>query len=71
VATHSFPQSLPASLSQLKLQAKELRASYQDGNEDARARSQASHPKPGKLNGEGLSQADALLVIAREYGFSN
>ena len=71
MATHSFPQSLPASpsLSQLKLQARELRSSYQSGDVDAVARARASHPKPDRLNGSGLSQADALLVTAREYGF--
>ncbi len=73
MATRSFPQSLPASpsLSQLKLQAKELRTGYKSGNVDAVARAKASHPKPDRLNGSGLSQADALLVTAREYGFSS
>ena len=71
MATHSYPKSFPASpsLDQLKLQAKELRSAFTSGDVDAMARVRASHPKPDRLTGSGLSQADALLVTAREYGF--
>ena len=71
-------RSLPArpSLDQLKRQAYELQRQHRDRKAAAAARFVASHPRLGRLTteqvlAEPLGLADALLVIAREYGFES
>jgi hypothetical protein len=71
-------RSLPArpSLAQLKRQAYEFQRQHRDHKVAAAARFVASHPRLARLTteqvlGEPLSLADALLVIAREYGFDS
>ena len=71
-------RSLPArpSLDQLKRQAYELQRQHRDRKVAAAARFAASHPRLARLTteqvlGERLALADALLVIAREYGFES
>ena len=61
---------LPASPSatHLKRQARELRAAFARGEHQAHARVRAISPGHPA---DGLKQADALLVIAREYGFAS
>jgi ankyrin repeat protein len=63
-----FARSLPsrADLAQQKKQAKELLQSFQSGDAEARARIRAVLPDKQKI-----ALADAQLVLAREYGFSN
>jgi ankyrin repeat protein len=63
-------------LTQLKLQAKELRRAHAARNRSAAARVLAHHPKRKGLSPEAvldraLSLADAQLVLAREYGFDS
>ena len=59
--------SLPASpsLEQLRRQAKDLLRAHRAGDEAARARVAAQHPRPD----EPLKLSGAQLVIAREHGF--
>jgi hypothetical protein len=71
-------RSLPArpSLAQLKRQAYELQRQHRDHKVGAAARFVANHPRLARLTteqllAERLSLADALLVIAREYGFDS
>lgn len=71
-------RSLPArpSLAQLKRQAYELQRQHRDHKVAAAARFVANHPRLARLTtrdvlAERLSLADALLVIAREYGFES
>lgn len=64
------------SLTQLKLQAKELHRAHREGNRAAAARILAHHPRCARLAVEAvldrpLTLADAQLVIAREYGFDS
>jgi ankyrin repeat protein len=72
------PRSLPArpDISQLRLQAKELRRAHRNGSPSAAARILTQHPR---LRGRTIrdaqeaafSLADAQLVMAREYGFES
>ena len=71
-------RSLPArsSLAQLKRQAYELQRQHRDHKLAAAARFAASHPRLARLTidhvlAERLVLADALHVIAREYGFES
>ena len=71
-------RSLPArpSLAQLKRQAYELQRQHRDRKAAAAARLVAGHPRLARLTtqdvlAERLPLADALLVIAREYGFES
>jgi hypothetical protein len=71
-------RSLPSrpSLTQLKLQAKELRRAHAAGDRAAIERIVAHHPgrpgqTPGSVVAAKLTVADAQLVIAREYGFAS
>ena len=71
-------RSLPPrpNLTQLKIQANELRRSHRERNLSAAARIAAHHPRMKGLPLETvldrpLALADAHLVIAREYGFDN
>jgi len=71
-------RSLPArpSLAQLKQQAYELQRQHRDHKIAAAARFVASHPRLARLTieqviAERLVLADALVVIAREYGFES
>ena len=71
-------RSLPArpSLAQLKRQAYELQRQHRDHKVAAAARFVAHHPRLARLTtedvlAERLGLADALLVIAREYGFAS
>jgi len=59
--------SLPASpsLEQLRRQAKDLLRAHRAGDDAARSRVAAHHPRPG----EPLKLSGAQLVIAREHGF--
>ena len=59
--------SLPTgpSLEQLRKQAKDLLRAHRGGDEAARSRVAAHHPRPG----EPLKLSGAQLVIAREHGF--
>jgi ankyrin repeat protein len=63
-----FSRSLPSrpDLSQQKKLAKELLQSFTSGDAEARARVRAVLPDKQKI-----ALADAQLVLAREYGFSN
>ncbi len=71
-------RSLPArpDLTQLRLQAKELRRAHRNGSPSAAARILTHHPR---LRGRtvrdaqeaAFSLADAQLVVAREYGFES
>src|SRR3984893_16586784 len=63
-----FARPLPsrAGLAQQKKQAKELLQSFKAGDAEARARVRAVLPDKQKI-----ALADAQLVLAREYGFSN
>ena len=63
-----FARSLPsrADLAQQKKQAKELLQSFNSGDAEARARVREVLPDKKKI-----ALADAQLVLAREYGFSN
>jgi len=71
-------RTLPArpNLSQLKIQASELRRSHREGKPAAAARIVAHHPR---MKGQALQAvldrplalADAQRVLAREYGFDN
>ena len=71
-------RSLPSrpNLTQLKLQADELRRSHRERKRSAAARIVAHHPR---MKGQpleavldrSLALADAQLVVAREYGFEN
>ena len=59
-----------------KREARELLAHWRDGRPEALERVRARHPKLQKLNDAAvaaatLKLADAQLLIAREYGFSN
>src|SRR5712671_5518852 len=60
------PLPSPADLAQQKKQAKELLQSFKSGDAEARARVRAVLPDKKKI-----ALADAQLVLAREYGFSN
>ena len=64
----SFTRSLPprADLSQQKKQAKELLQSFASHEADARARVRAVLPDKQRI-----TLADAQLVLAREYGFTD
>src|SRR5882672_9585167 len=71
-------RSLPArpDLTQLRLQAKELRRAQRNGNQSAAARILTHHPRlRGRTFGDAraaqLSLSDAQLVVAREYGFGS
>ena len=71
-------RSLPArpSLAQLKRQAYELQRQHRDHKLAAAARLAANHPRLARLTpqavlAERLALADALVVIAREYGFES
>ncbi len=71
-------KSLPPhpNLEHLKYQAKDLRIAHQSGNAKAVARTREFHPKfttRNELEAQRarLSLSDALLVIAREYGFES
>ncbi len=63
-----FARSLPsrADLAQQKKQAKELLQAFKSGDAESRARVRAVLPDKHKI-----ALADAQLVLAREYGFSN
>jgi hypothetical protein len=70
----SFP--VRPSLEQLKKQAKELLKSHKSGEPDGIRRIQENHPDWCKRSKEELrtirfSLGDALLVIAREYGYAS
>ncbi len=72
--TRSLPDR--PNLDQLKIQANELQRGHHDGDRSAGARIGAHHPGMKALSVENvlerpLALADAQLVIAREYGFSN
>src|SRR5258705_3773279 len=60
------PLPSPADLSQQKKQAKELLQSFKSGDAEALARVRAVLPDKRKI-----ALADAQLVLAREYGFTN
>lgn len=62
----------PSSLRQLKIQAKDLRRSYQSGDPEALQRFREHHPRctgqsDADLVSAQLSLQDAQLVVAREY----
>jgi hypothetical protein len=63
-----FARSLPSrpDLSQQKKLAKELRKAFESGDSEARARVRAVLPDKRQI-----TLADAQLVLAREYGFTN
>ena len=63
-----FARPLPSrpDLAQQKKQAKDLLQSFKSGDSEARARVRAVLPDKQKI-----ALADAQLVLAREYGFSN
>ncbi len=68
--------TLPSSpnLEQLKNQAKDLLRAYRLGDQQAQLRMQAHLPRPNGgastyVDGSGIRLSDALLVVAREYGF--
>lgn len=71
-------RTLPArpSLTQLRIQADELRRDHRAGHASAAARIAAHHPTlkslaPREILARSLKVADAQLVIAREYGFAS
>jgi ankyrin repeat protein len=71
-------RSLPArpDLTQLRLQAKELRRAHRNGSPSAAARILTQHPRLRSrtfrdVREAMLSLADAQLVVAREYGFES
>lgn len=71
-------RSLPAapSLKSLRNQAKQLLHGHRAGTAEAIERIRACHPRLAALSPESVretpfSHADALLVIAREYGFES
>lgn len=65
--TKSLPDS--PSLEHLKKEAKSLHRAMRDGDVDALARLQASHPRGREIADPSLS--DAQLLLAREYGFDS
>lgn len=74
MATRQLPAS--PSLKSLKNQAKQLLHGHQSGRSDACERLHASHPRLADLPLDAVKEADvaladALLVIAREYGFDS
>lgn len=74
MATRQLPAN--PSLKSLKNQAKQLIHGHQSGAKDACERIHASHPRMGSLAPEEIREApfalaDALLVIAREYGYES
>jgi len=61
---------------QLHTQAKELKRALAEGDEEARERVLASHPKfagrpAARMEGWELNLRDAQVTLAREYGFEN
>ena len=63
-------------LDHLKYQAKDLRAGHEAGDPAAFQRIREFHPRFGDatdaaIAAAAISQADALLTIAREYGFAS
>ena len=68
-----MPSPLPPSpsLTQLKLQAKELRRAHQEGDAEASARVARFLPAMGASPEAELSHRDAQFVIAREHGFAS
>lgn len=74
MATRQLPAN--PSLKSLKNQAKQLLHGHQSGAKDAGERIRASHPRMSTLAPEEIREApfalaDALLVIAREYGYES
>ena len=72
MSTKTLPER--PSLTQLKLQAKELQALQRAGRQAAAARIASHHPRfahPRSLIAGPIKLADAQLVIAREYGFES
>ena len=71
-------RSLPArpDLTQLRLQAKELRRAHRNGSPSAAARILSQHPRLrsrtlSQVQEAPLSLADAQLVVAREHGLES
>ena len=66
-------KSLPSrpSLEQLKRQAKDLRNQFLAGDRTAVEHVRQFHPDFNKSNRDEFRLHDALLVIAREYGFTS
>lgn len=69
----NLPES--PSIDQLKLQVKDLRRGVRDGDSEACTRVREHHPQYSNLSAEEIAsaklrQADGLLVLAREHGFS-
>lgn len=74
MATRQLPAN--PSLKSLKNQAKQLLHGHQSGAKDVCERIRASHPRMDTLATEEIREtpfalADALLVIAREYGYES
>lgn len=74
MATRQLPAN--PSLKSLKNQAKQLLHGYQSGAKEAYERIRASHPRMSTVAPEAIREtpfalADALLVIAREYGYES
>lgn len=74
MATRQLPAN--PSLKSLKNQAKQLLHGQQSGAKDACERIRTCHPRMATLSPEEIREtpfalADALLVIAREYGFES
>ncbi|MEW6756413.1 MAG: hypothetical protein AB1505_36385 [Candidatus Latescibacterota bacterium] len=74
MATRQLPPN--PSLKSLKNQAKQLLHGHQAGRSDACERLRASHPRLAQLPLDAVKEtevalADALLVVAREYGFES
>lgn len=70
------PIPLSPSLEQLKNQAKDFLKAYRSDDPQARRRAQASlsqptRPTPAGSHRRGFQLSDALLIIAREHGFSS
>src|SRR5215510_14797398 len=60
-----------ADLTHLKNQARDLLDQARRGDADALSRLRELHPRYENLARTGVKLADAQLVIARSYGFSN
>lgn len=74
MSTRQLPPDV--SLRSLKNQAKTLLHGHRSGSSEAVERFRSAHPRLNELDATGVAKeplvlADALLVIAREYGFAS
>jgi ankyrin repeat protein len=73
--THTFDLPSSPSLEQNRKRAKELLKAARAGDSEAVARFRSGHPRLGGASSEvirkGARLADALWIIAREYGFAS